>query len=134
MLFSFSYQDSTYETHQQETNRVGDRRRQQAYKGTFSFSYFFCLCCILMILIFPFLTQVARKPLESPLKIQKPADIPVIIESDEDDLSPVLNLTSRKRKPQPKATDASDHLQSNFLGKGLLHLLSKSLLLRRWRR
>jgi hypothetical protein len=61
-----------------------------------------------MILIFPFLTQAARKPPVSPLKIQKPTDIPVIIESDEEDLSPVLDLTSRKRKQQPNAIDASD--------------------------
>lgn len=61
-----------------------------------------------MILIFPFLTQAARKPPVSPLKIQKPTDLPIIIESDEEDLSPVLDLNSRKRKPQPKVTDASD--------------------------
>lgn len=56
----------------------------------------------------PILYSGYSKPPVSPLKIQKPADIPVIIESDEEDLSPVLDLTSRKRKPQPKATDASD--------------------------
>lgn len=61
-----------------------------------------------MILIFLFLTQATRKPPVSPLIIQKPADIPVIIESTEEDLSRVLDLTSRKRKPHPKAIDASD--------------------------
>lgn len=44
----------------------------------------------------------------SPLRIQKPVVAPIIVESDEDDLSPVLGLTSKKRKSQPKATDVSD--------------------------
>lgn len=61
-----------------------------------------------MMPIFPFLTQAARKPPVSPLKIQKPTNIPVIVESDEEDLSLVLDLTSRKRKQQPKATDTSN--------------------------
>lgn len=60
-----------------------------------------------MMLIFLFLTQAARKSLVSPLKIQRPADIPVIIEFDEEDLSWVLDLTSRKRKQHPKSADAS---------------------------
>lgn len=55
-----------------------------------------------------FLAQAARKPPVSPLKIQKPTAAPIIVEYDEDDLSPVFDLTSRKRKSQPKATDASD--------------------------
>ena len=61
-----------------------------------------------MMLIFPILTQVARKPPVSPITIQKPADIPIIVESDEKNLSPVLDLTFRKRKQQPKATDTSN--------------------------
>lgn len=58
-----------------------------------------------MTLKFQFLTQAARKPPLSPIKIQKPAEIPVIIESDKEDLSPVLDLTFRKRRQQPKVTD-----------------------------
>ena len=60
-----------------------------------------------MMLKFPFLTQATRKPPVSPIKIQKAIDIPVTMDSNEEDLSPVLDLTSRKRKQQPKTTDTS---------------------------
>ncbi|KAI5389696.1 hypothetical protein KIW84_075116 [Lathyrus oleraceus] len=43
--------------------------------------------------------KVARKPPMSPLQIQKPTATSIVVDSDEDDLSPVLDLTSRKRKP-----------------------------------
>ena len=54
------------------------------------------------------MVQVARKPPVSPLQIQKPTATPIVVDSDEDDLSPVLDLTSRKSKPQPKAIDPSN--------------------------
>lgn len=58
-----------------------------------------------MMLTFQLLTQVDQKPPLSPIKIQKPTEIPIIIESDEEDMSPVLDLASRKRKQQSKVTD-----------------------------
>lgn len=54
------------------------------------------------------MAQASQKPPVSPLRIPKPAATPIIIESDEDDLSLVLNLTSGKRKSQPKVVDALD--------------------------
>lgn len=41
----------------------------------------------------------------SPLKIQKPVVVPIVVDSDEDDMSPVLDLTSRKRKLHSKPID-----------------------------
>ena len=58
-----------------------------------------------MILTFQCLIQAARKPPLTPIKIQKPIKPPIIIESNEEDLSHVLDLTSRKRKQQPKIID-----------------------------
>lgn len=45
-----------------------------------------------------------------PLKIQKPASSPIIVDSDKDDLSHVLDLTSKKIKSKPKPADASNKL------------------------
>ncbi|XP_050896169.1 uncharacterized protein LOC127102891 [Lathyrus oleraceus] len=54
------------------------------------------------------LKEVARKPPVSPLQIQKPTATPITVDSNEDDMSPILDLTSRKRKPQPKPIDPSN--------------------------
>ncbi|XP_050919133.1 uncharacterized protein LOC127136640 [Lathyrus oleraceus] len=45
------------------------------------------------------------KPTPTPQKVKtKAAGVPVILESDEEDLSSILDLTLRKRKKQPKPT------------------------------
>lgn len=41
----------------------------------------------------------------NPLKIQKLVAAPIVVDSNEDDLSPVLDLTSWKRKLQLKPID-----------------------------
>ncbi|XP_050877146.1 uncharacterized protein LOC127080900 [Lathyrus oleraceus] len=59
--------------------------------------------------------KVAQKPPLTLSKIQtKITEAPAIIDSDEEDLSPVLDLTSRKRKQQPKITEALSHPQTKI--------------------
>ena len=44
----------------------------------------------------------------------KAAGVPVAKESDEEDLSPILDLTLRKRKKQPNVVEASSHPQEKI--------------------
>lgn len=57
----------------------------------------------MIILTLRFFIQGAQKPPSTPQKIKmKAVGAPVVIESDEEDLSPVLDLTLKKRNKQPK--------------------------------
>lgn len=72
------------------------------------YSAHYFLLFIMIILTLRFFIQGARKTPPTPQKIKTKAVVdPIVIESDEKDLSPVLDLTLRKRKKQPKVVEAS---------------------------
>lgn len=69
------------------------------------------------------MVQVSRTTQVSPLQIQKPHVIPIFMDYDEDDLSPVLDHTSRKKKPQLKPIDPSNQPNTKLSRKSLFALI-----------
>lgn len=70
------------------------------------FAHYFLLCIMALLTLRYFHSGRSKTP-HTPQKVKtKAVGVPVVIESDEEDLSSVLDLTLRKRKKQPKVVEA----------------------------